>query len=175
MSESKSFRVRTQVGKDQNLTFELKQDFDLLEILSLSLTQREVYTRMCADFGVICGRVIVNGGFGIPNAKVSVFIPLDGADEGNEVIKQMYPFKQPFDKNDEGVRYNLLSKDPNFACHIPVGTFPRLKDVLTQQTVESVFKKYYKFTAKTNEAGDFMIYGVPVGSHSLVMDVDLSD
>ena len=48
MSESKSFRVRTQVGKDQNLTFELKQDFDLLEILSLSLTQREVYTRMCA-------------------------------------------------------------------------------------------------------------------------------
>ena len=175
MSESKSFRVRTEVGKDQNLTFELKQDFDLLEILSLSLTQREVYTRMCADFGVVCGRVIVNGGFGIPNAKVSIFIPLDGADEENEVIKQIYPYKQPFDKNDEGIRYNLLSKDPNFTCHIPVGTFPKLKDVLTQQTVESVFKKYYKFTAKTNEAGDFMIYGVPVGSHSLVMDVDLSD
>ena len=172
---SKSFRVRTQVGKDQNLTFELKQDFDLLEILSLSLTQREVYTRMCADFGVVCGRVIVNGGFGVPNAKVSIFIPLEGVDESNEVIKQIYPYKQPFDKGSEGVRYNLLSKDPNFACHIPVGTFPRLNDVLTQQDVEYVFKKYYKFTAKTNEAGDFMIYGVPVGSHSLVMDVDLSD
>ena len=125
---------------------------------------------MCADFGVVCGRVVVNGGFGIPNAKVSIFIPLDGVDESNEVIKQIYPYKQPFDKNSEGVRYNLLSKDPNFACHIPVGTFPKLKDVLTQQEVEYVFKKYYKFTAKTNEAGDFMIYGVPVGSQSLVMD-----
>ena len=26
---SKSFRVRTEVGKDQNVTFEIKQDFDL--------------------------------------------------------------------------------------------------------------------------------------------------
>ena len=54
---SKSFRVRTEVGKDKNVTFELNQKFDLLEILSLSLTQQEVYTRMCADFGVVVGRV----------------------------------------------------------------------------------------------------------------------
>ena len=67
---SKSFRIKTQVGEDQKLTFELKQDFDLLEILSLSLTQRDVYTRMCADFGVVVGRVIINNGFGVPNAKV---------------------------------------------------------------------------------------------------------
>ncbi len=73
---SKSFRVRTEVGKDKSVTFELKQDFDLLEILSLSLSQQDVYTRMCADFGVLCGRVIVNGGYGVPNAKVSVFIPI---------------------------------------------------------------------------------------------------
>ena len=141
---SKSFRVRTQVGKDQKLTFELKQDFDLLEILSLSLTQREVYTRMCADFGVVCGRVIVNGGFGIPNAKVSIFIPLDSSDKNNELVKQMYPFTQPFQKDENGLRYNLLSKDPNFACHIPVGSFPKLNDILTQQDVEYVYKKYYK-------------------------------
>ena len=29
---SKNFRVRTEVGKDKKVTFELKQDFDLLEI-----------------------------------------------------------------------------------------------------------------------------------------------
>ena len=172
---SKSFRVRTKVGQDQNLTFELKQDFDLLEILSLSLTQRDVYTRMCADFGVVCGRVIVNSGFGIPNAKVSIFVPLDEADESNEIIKQLYPWTEPFQKNDEGVRYNLLSKDPTYDCHIPVGTFPKLHDVLTRQEVEYVYKKYYKFTAKTNESGDFMIYGVPIGAQQIIMDVDLSD
>ena len=89
---SKSFRVRTDVrrggAKDKNVTFELKQNFDLLEILSLSLTQQEVYTRMCADFGVVIGRVITNGGFGIPNAKVSIFVPLSEEDEQNQVIKQ---------------------------------------------------------------------------------------
>ena len=63
---SKSFRVRTEVGKDKNVTFELDQKFDLLEILSLSLTQQEVYTRMCADFGVVVGRVIANNGFWYP-------------------------------------------------------------------------------------------------------------
>ena len=107
---TKSFRVRTQVGQDQNLTFELKQDFDLLEVLSLSLRQHDVYTRMCSDFGVIVGRVIVNNGFGVPNCKVSVFIPLEEGE--NDVIKELYPFKQPFDKGSDGTRYNLLSRDP---------------------------------------------------------------
>tara|TARA_R110000823_G_scaffold33249_2_gene93232 strand:+ start:2532 stop:6029 length:3498 start_codon:yes stop_codon:yes gene_type:complete len=172
---SKSFRIKTQVGEDQKLTFELKQDFDLLEILSLSLTQRDVYTRMCADFGVVVGRVIINNGFGVPNAKVSVFIPLDDNDEKNEVISNLYPFKQPFDKDEDGKRYNLFSAEKNFNCHVVVGTLPILQDILTQQDVEYVYKKYYKFTAKTNESGDFMIYGVPTGAQQLVMDVDLSD
>ena len=170
---TKSFRVRTQVGQDQNLTFELKQDFDLLEVLSLSLRQHDVYTRMCSDFGVIVGRVIVNNGFGVPNCKVSVFVPLE--DGENDVIKELYPFKQPFDKSSDGTRYNLLSRDATFACHTPVGNFVTLDDVLTNQDVEYVYKKYYKFTVKTNDAGDFMIYGVPPGEQQLVMDVDMSD
>lgn len=170
---TKSFRVRTQVGQDQNLTFELKQDFDLLEVLSLSLRQHDVYTRMCADFGVIVGRVIVNNGFGVPNCKVSVFVPLE--DDENDVIKELYPFKQPFDKGSDGTRYNLLSREATFACHTPVGNFSTLEDVLTNQDVEYVYRKYYKFTVKTNDAGDFMIYGVPTGEQQLVMDVDMSD
>ena len=170
---TKSFRVRTQVGQDQNLTFELKQDFDLLEVLSLSLRQHDVYTRMCSDFGVIVGRVIVNNGFGVPNCKVSVFVPLE--DDENEVIKELYPFKQPFDKGSDGTRYNLLSREATFACHTPVGNFSTLDDVLTNQDVEYVYRKYYKFTVKTNDAGDFMIYGVPTGEQQLVMDVDMSD
>jgi len=174
MSQS-SFRVRTQVGKDKKVTFELKQDFDLLEILSLSLTQQEVYTRMCADFGVVVGRVIANGGYGVPNAKVSIFVPLDREDEDNPVIRAIYPYKEVWDLNDDGKRYNLLSSDPNFSCHVPIGSFPSLPNILADQDVEYVFNKYYKFTAKTNESGDFMIYGVPIGQQSVVMDIDLSD
>ena len=175
----KSFRVRTDVrrggAKDKNVTFELKQNFDLLEILSLSLTQQEVYTRMCADFGVVIGRVITNGGFGIPNAKVSIFVPLSEEDEQNQVIKQLYPFKEPFDTTEDGKRYNLLSSEPNSDCHVTIGSFPKLNDVLNKQDVKYVYDKYYKYTVKTNESGDFMIYGVPVGNHTIIMDVDVSD
>ena len=171
----KSFRVRTEIGKEKNLTFELKQDFDLLEILSLSLTQQDVYSRMCSDFGVVVGRVISNGGFGIPNAKVSIFVPLDSEDETNPIIKQLYPYTQPYDKDEQGKRYNLLSSEENFDCHVPVGTFPKLRNVLSNQDVRYVYDKYYKFTVKTNESGDFMIYGVPTGDQNIVMDVDLSD
>ena len=172
---SKSFRVRTQVGKDKNVTFEMKQDFDLLEILSLSLSQQDVYTRMCADFGVLCGRVIVNGGYGVPNAKVSVFVPLAEEDADNPLVTELYPYTHISDSDADGVRYNLLSKEKNFECHIPVGTFPLIGDVLTRQEVEYVYKKYYKYTVKTNESGDFMIYGAPVGTHDILMDVDVSD
>ncbi len=49
----KSYRIRTTPGVDKNINVTLEQDFDLLEILSLKLTQSEVYSRLCADFGVV--------------------------------------------------------------------------------------------------------------------------
>ena len=82
----KSLRVRTEIGVDKEITLDLNQDFDLLEILSLRLHQTDVYPKDCSDFGVVVGRVVVNGGFGLPNAKVSVFIPLDEKYEENPVI-----------------------------------------------------------------------------------------
>jgi hypothetical protein len=48
-------------------------------------------------------------------------------------------------------------------------------DVLTGQTAVEIFDKYYKLTAKTNDSGDYMIMGVPLGEQTIVMDVDLSD
>jgi len=171
----KSYRIRTDVGQDKKVTFELKQDFDLLEILSLSLSQKDVYTRMCSDFGVVVGRVVVNNGYGVPNCKVSIFVPLDNEDEDNEIISQLYPYKQPFEKNSDGIRYNLLSSEPTFDCHVAVGSFPTVNNVLKSKDVDYVYKKYYRYTARTNQAGDFMIYGVPVGEQQIIMDVDLSD
>jgi hypothetical protein len=38
-----------------------------------------------------------------------------------------------------------------------------------------IYCKYYKFTTTTNHAGDFMIFGVPVGTYTLHVDADISD
>jgi hypothetical protein len=56
-----------------------------------------------------------------------------------------------------------------------VGTFPSKREILDNDISLEVYEKYYKYTSVTNSAGDFMIFGVPVGNHTLNVDVDLSD
>lgn len=168
-------RISTNIGKDQLLTIELKQDFDLLEILSLKFSQKEVYTSLCSDYGVVCGRISVNKGLGVPNAKVSIFIPLSSEDEEDPVISTLYPYKTVLDKNEDGYRYNLLPERKQHGGHEPTGTFPDQSTILNREEYLEVYEKYYKYTVKTNTSGDFMIWGVPVGTQQLHIDVDLSD
>lgn len=172
---SKTYRVRTQVGVDRQVNIELQQDFEQLEILSLKVRSEEVYTRMCADFGVIVGRVVANGGYGVPNVRVSVFVPLSEEDSTNEIISDLYPYTTIEDVNEDGYRYNLLPYEQQHGGHVPTGTFPSKNDVLTNPALIEVYDKYYKYTVKTNGSGDYMIMGVPTGTHTLVMDMDLSD
>ena len=171
---SKSIRIRTTPGSDnQYLKFQLEQDFDFLEILSLKLTQEDVYRRYYSDYGVVVGRVIMNNGVGVPNARVSIFIPVD--DEDNEELKSLYPYKTITDKNDNGYRYNLFPNTQQKDCHVSIGTFPSKREILDNEDNLEIFEKYYKYTAVTNGAGDYMIFGVPVGNHMLNVDVDISD
>ena len=171
----KSYRLKTEVGVDKEVRINIEQDFDFLEILSLKLRQEDLYDRFCADYGIVVGRVVANGGFGVPNATISVFVPLDSEDENDPIISTLYPYKNLNVKNEDGYRYNLLPYVKEYGGHTPTGTFPDRKDVLTRKEVLQVYEKYYKYTVKTNESGDFMIVGVPLGQHKLVMDLDLSN
>ena len=172
---TKTYRIRTTPGDDKNIRININQDFDFLEILSLKLRQDDVYTRFCADYGVVVGRVITNGGYGIPNANVSIFVPLSAEDENDPVISTLYPYKRIGQKNEDGYRYNLLPYVQEYEGHTPTGTFPDREDVLTRKEVLEVYEKYYKYTVKTNESGDFMIIGVPLGIQTIVLDLDLSN
>lgn len=170
-----SYRIRTKPGVDSSIKILLDQEYEFLEILSLKILQSQIYTRQCSDYGVIVGRVSVNNGFGIPNAKVSIFIPLSGQDELNPVISELYPYKTLSDLNEDGYRYNLLPYEKQHSGHNPTGTFFSREDVLTNPTSIEVYNKYYRYTSVTNDSGDFMIFGVPIGTQTIVMDVDLSD
>jgi hypothetical protein len=171
----KSYRIKTDLGVDKNISFQLEQDFEFLEILSLQISQNDVYTRNCADYGVVVGRVIANGGLGIPNVKVSIFVPITETDALNEQIVALYPYVQPNDRDTNGIRFNLLPSEPSYAKHAVVGTFPTREEVLKDPTLVAVYDRYYKYTVKTNESGDYMIFGVPLGQQTMVMDLDLSD
>lgn len=169
------YRISTNIGQEQKVTVELKQDYDYLEILSLKFSQSDIYTSLCADYGVICGRVTANNGFGLPNARVSVFIPQKDVDADDPVISLLYPYTDLSIKDQNNYRYNLLPARKQHGGHTPTGTFPDQSDILTREEVLEVYENYYRFTVKTNESGDFMIWGVPVGSHDLHVDIDLSD
>ena len=170
-----SYRIKTELGINKTINVQLDQEFEFLEILSLKIQQEGIYDRSCADYGVIVGRVTANNGFGVPNARVSVFIPIETVDQSNPLITSIYPYKSPTDKNEDGYRYNLLPYEKSYSTHAATGTLPSRLDALTGTTAVQIYDKYYKFTAKTNESGDYMIMGVPKGDHTLVMDVDLSD
>jgi len=172
---SNSYRIRTTPGVDKSIKVLLEQEFEYLEILSLKILQSQIYTRNCSDYGVIVGRVSVNDGFGIPNAKVSIFIPITDEDSNNPVISDLYPYKTLSDLNEDGYRYNLLPYKQSHSGHVPTGTFFDREDVLTNPTLIEVYDKYYKYNAVTNESGDYMIFGVPIGSQTIKVDVDLSD
>lgn len=175
---SDTIRIRTTPnGSDKYLKVKLDQKFDFVEILSLKISQEDAYRKFCSDYGTIVGRVSVNSGFGVENAKVSVFIPLDDIDKNNPLIKGLYPYEVITDKDSDGIRYNLLPKisETDNECYTPIGTFPSKREVLDNPTLLEVYCKYYKFTTTTNYAGDFMIFGVPLGTYTVHVDADISD
>lgn len=182
---NKSVRIRTTVGgTDKYLTTKLENDVDFFEILSLKISQKDIYGTFNSDYGVIVGRVVANGGIGIPNAKISVFIPLSEEDAANSEITAIYPYTSPRDKNLDGVKYNLLPRiavnNPflivgAYAPAVPVGTFPTKEEFTTNPTYLEVYQKYYKYTTVTNQSGDYMIFGAPVGIQTVHMSVDITD
>ncbi len=108
MKKNESIRLRTEPGSSVNINVKIEQEFDTIDFLSLKLTQQEAYRNFCSDYGVIAGRVIANDGFGVANAKISVFIPLSSEDEEDPTISSLYPYFTPRDVDDAGIRYNLL-------------------------------------------------------------------
>ena len=179
MSEiNKSYRINTNIGNDLNTDYitidaNLVQDYETFDILSVKIDSVDTYKLHNANYGVVVGRVLANNGFGIPNAKLSIFISSDGED--GEKVRDLYPFSSTASKDRNGVRYNLLPNEQVDDCHQKVGTFPSKRYALDNDVVLEVFDKYYKYTTRTNNAGDYLIMGVPVGAHTLHMDLDLSD
>lgn len=169
-------RISTNIGHDQKINVEIKQEYDILQILSLKFSQNDVYASgVCSDYGVVVGRITANNGFGVPNARVSIFVPLSDLDELDPVISSLYPYKYISDKDDTNHRYNLLPKRQQHGGHAPTGTFFDQEEIVTREEYLEVFEKYYTYTVKTNSSGDFMIWGVPIGKQIIHVDVDLSD
>jgi hypothetical protein len=183
MNKSQRIQLNSNtINSDNYVVVKLDQDVDTLEFLSMNLSTKDVYQNFNADYGVLVGRVIANGGIGVPNAKISIFIPLDSTDANDSEISSIYPYTTPRDKNGDGKRYNLLPRvaviDPNTGISSPkqpFGSFPIKPELVTNETFLNVYKKYYKYTALTNSSGDYMIFGVPIGTQTIHLSVDITD
>lgn len=173
---NKTYRIKANVGSSEEsfINVKLDQDYDTFQILSLTLKGADTYRLHNADYGVIVGRVLANENFGVPNAKISVFIE---ADTDNMSLSELdlYPYTQTSTTNRNGIKYNLLPNEKITDCHQPVGTFPTKSYLLDNDDLIEIFDNYYVYTTRTNNAGDYMICGVPTGNHQLHMDLDLSD
>ena len=182
---NKSLRISTGFNvseEERYINIKLEQDIDVLEVLTVDIKTKDIYRNFNSDYGVLIGRVIANEGIGVPNVKVSIFIPLSEEDEKNEDVLSVYPFKTPRDSGPDGKRYNLLPRvseyndlTKSYKPNQPFGSFPTKPEIVTNRTLLNVYKKYYKFTTVTNENGDYIIFGTPVGLHTVHISVDISD
>lgn len=179
----KSYRIKMDLNNPQetNIKIDLKNNIDELNFLTLKLTQEEIYQSTNADFGVVVGRVIANDGVGLPNAKISIFIPIDEEDKNNPDIVSIYPYESPLDENKEGKRYNLLDRVSVmdeygfYKPKQPFGSFPSKIETLSNETNLQVYEKYYKYNTLTNEYGDYILFGIPIGTQTLHLSVDITD
>lgn len=178
-NSNKTYRLNTKVGVDNNsninLNLNVLQKYDILEVLSLKIGTEGLYRTHTSGYGCIVGRVLANGGVGVPNAKISIFIESKEDITSDDILYNLYPYKTTRDKNDEHIRYNLLPDNKVSECHQIIGTFPNKRLVLDDNNVLEIFEKYYKFTTVTNESGDYMLFGIPTGNQTIHMDLDLSD
>lgn len=183
MNRSQIIKLDAQnVDNDKYIRVKLEQNVDTLEFLTMKITTSDTYKSFNSDYGVLIGRVVANGGVGIQNVKISIFIPLTEEDSLNADIYSVYPYSTPRDKNNEGKRYNLLPRVSQFdqvsgvyKPKQPFGSFPTKPEIVTNEPLLNVYKKYYKYTALTNSAGDYMIFGVPTGTQTVHMSVDITD
>lgn len=172
-----TYRIRTKLGETEpiNIPISLMQEYNSFEILSLKLNMDDTYRSYTSTEGIVIGRVsTANNGLGIPNVRVSIFVPKGEYSQTDEE-EVLYPFSSPTDKDGDQVRYNLLPSESDVSCYQVIGTFPTKRKILDNETVCEVFEKYYKYTTVTNEAGDFMLTNIPVGKHKIHIDADLSD
>ena len=176
MSENnKSYRVKANINEDKFVSVGISQDFSAIDLLSLKIDTSNFYKLHTSNYGCIAGRVLANGGVGVPNAKVSVFVQAYSEDGEDPVISELYPFTTSFSNNSNGTRYNLFPDTQVTVCHTPIGTFPSKRETLDDETITHVFNRYYTYTTRTNNAGDYMIFGLPVGDNVIHTDIDLSD
>lgn len=177
MSNQTSYRIRTKLGEEKpiNIPLSLMQEFNSFELLSLKLNATDTYNSHKSNEGIVVGRVsTANNGLGIPNVRVSIFVP-KGRYNQNDEEKVLYPFSSPTDIDGDRVRYNLLPNSSDVLCYQVVGTLPSKRNILDNETICEVFDKYYKYTTVTNESGDFMLSNIPVGQQRIHIDADLSD
>jgi hypothetical protein len=177
MENQSTYRVRTKLGETEpiNIPISLMQEYNSFEILSLKMNVDENYNSYTSTEGIVVGRVsTANNGLGIPNVRVSIFVPKGQYSQTDEE-EVLYPFSSPNDKDGDRVRYNLLPSESDVDCYQVIGTLPTKRKVLDNETVCEVFEKYYKYTTVTNEAGDFMLTNIPVGKQRIHIDADLSD
>ena len=177
MENQTTYRIRTKLGETEpiNIPVKLMQEYNSFEILSLKINTNDTYRSYTSTEGIVVGRVsTANNGLGIPNVRVSIFVPKGTYTQSDEEVV-LYPFSAPTDMDGDRVRYNLLPSDSDVDCYQVIGTLPTKRKILDNETVCEVFDKFYKYTTVTNEAGDFMLSNIPVGKQRIHIDADLSD
>jgi hypothetical protein len=156
---------------DIYLDIDIVKTFDFLDTLTIRNVLQGEWSDQESSTGVIVGRLVAiqkisdeNGNkieIPLKNCPVSIFNPSD-------------TFQSPSDIDDDGNRLSLnvlaSAKEEEYFDKISYKTdLNFLRDYSNVENIPS----HFKYTSTTNENGEFVMYDVPVGTQTFIIEVDL--
>ena len=176
-ASSRTFFFYENIFDDVFLNVVLNRSFDALSTMSVYNTMLNSYPTMQSQTGVVFGRLeavqqVVN-----PDTGLNYRIPLRDVPIGIFNPSSDFPQTTSVDGNGNRLALNyqpILSGSPfEYTSYFNTQSLnfddKFLQDVSTITSVPD----QCKYVTKTNQNGEFIIYDVPIGSQTVMFDVDL--
>ena len=156
---------------DLHANISIHRTFDILDTLSVinSVDGEPVYRE--SPTGVLYGKIQslqkINDEFGNKLTIPLVQVPVC-------VFNTSTAFPDISSLDDNGNRIVLNIKENSFSNqYFDQETYNFAQDFLSSTQSLKLIPDQYKYTAITNENGEFVIYDVPIGSQSFMLEIDL--
>ena len=171
LSDSYVF-FREQETDDLFITVALEQSFKTLDTLKIYNNLRSSFPVQQSDTGTVFGRLVAiqklkdrsGNNIKIPlrNVPIGVFAPSDTFSDATDV-----------DDNGNRITFNLREGSELIEYFNAESFSADTQGILASGSEFETVPEHYKYMTYTNNEGEFVIHNVPVGTQTLVFEVDI--
>lgn len=162
---------------DMYIDISINRSFDNLDTLNIYNNPINDYPEQNATTGVLFGRLTAIQNISDENGE-KIQIPLKNTMVGIFNPSEQYPLTTSVDEDGNRLTLNLkenisVNLNSNYSPYFDKDSFLLDYNFLKDTSTLSNIPDMYKYTAMTNENGEFIIHNVPVGEQTFMYEVNL--